>query len=316
MAKKRRKQNERTYVLIMATLLTLAIVGVMALIVVMATNNGKRPPDNEISKAESIPSVGEMSNVDESKSEISGGEEISHADTSDTSSEEPPHVDYETRVGKKYQIDISKYLQYIEPADAEKYTYLVNLSHPISVDYIPEDLVVSQYTRKDGRDGQQLVRTVEKAHEAFMSEAALNGINNVTITSAYRSAKYQDYLFNLYTQQEMDANPSLTREQAEAIVITYSMRPGCSEHQTGLCLDIHNLGSASQAFGDTPEAKWMAENCYRFGFILRYPSDKEAITKVEYEPWHFRFVGREAATVMHEKGMCLEEYTEYMSAQD
>ena len=71
---------------------------------------------------------------------------------------------------------------------------------------------------------------------------------------------------------------------------------------------MHNLGAADTAFGDTSEAKWLAENAHRFGFILRYPADKTGITGVQYEPWHFRFVGREAATEIYEQGLCLEEY--------
>ena len=218
--------------------------------------------------------------------------------------------DYEKRAGKRYAIDISKYLKYIEPGDG--YLTLVNLQNPLPMDYVPADLVVSDYTRKDGRDGQKLVETAAKALEALMKEAAAYGITDVTITSGYRSASYQKSLFNSYVEKEMKNNSKLTREQAEQVVLTYSMKPGCSEHQTGLCCDMHNLSSAQQKFGSTEAGKWLAENCWRFGFILRYPADKEDITGVKWEPWHFRFVGREAATRMHEKNMCLEEYAEYL----
>ena len=219
-------------------------------------------------------------------------------------------TDYEKRAGKKYAIDISPYLKYIEPGNG--YLTLVNLNNPLSLDYVPSNLVVSDYTRKDGRDGQKLVETAAKALEALMKEAAYYGITDVTITSAYRSASYQKSLFNSYVEKEMKNDSKLTREQAEQVVLTYSMKPGCSEHQTGLCCDMHNLSSAQQKFGSTEAGKWLAENCWRFGFILRYPADKEDITGVKWEPWHFRFVGREAATQMHEKNMCLEEYTEYL----
>lgn len=224
----------------------------------------------------------------------------------DEPSEPEVSVDYETEIGIKYMIDITDYLQYIEPS--EDYSYLVNLKNPIPISYVPENMVVSQYMRKDGRADQKLVYTAEMALRALMAEAALNGIDDVTITSAYRSGEYQEYLFNLYTDQEMKKNPSLTREEAEAITLTYSMKPGCSEHQTGLCLDMHNQGSATQAFGKTEAAKWLAANSYRFGFILRYPQDKVDVTGVEWEPWHFRFVGRSVATYMYQNNLCLEEY--------
>jgi D-alanyl-D-alanine carboxypeptidase len=89
--------------------------------------------------------------------------------------------------------------------------------------------------------------------------------------------------------------------------------PGISEHQSGLCIDMHNLPAASTAFGGTKEADWLAENAHKFGYILRYPKNKVSVTKINYEPWHFRYVGRYHATKMYELDMCLEEYIEYIN---
>ncbi len=89
--------------------------------------------------------------------------------------------------------------------------------------------------------------------------------------------------------------------------------PGCmSEHTTGLALDIlsENHETANDAYGETPEGRWLVENAHRYGFILRYPEGKEHITGVIYEPWHYRYVGVEAATEIWERGICLEEYLE------
>lgn len=231
----------------------------------------------------------------------------------ETSSSEPEviEVDYETRVGKEYKIDISKYLEYIEPEDDTEFTKLVNPQNTLASDYVPEDLTDCQYTRQDGRATQKLRRNAAMALQAFLGEAKEYGVTNVTVTSAYRSYDYQNYLFNLYCDQHQ--YKFKTREECEKYVLTFSTKPGTSEHQSGLCLDMHNLPSAEESFANTEEAKWLADNCYRFGFILRYPKDKTDITKITYEPWHFRFVGREAATVMHEKNMCLEEYTEWLA---
>lgn len=223
---------------------------------------------------------------------------------------EPPKPNYEERVGKEYKIDITEYLEYIEPKDKDEFVFLVNPTHTLASDFVPNDLVDSIYTRKDGRATQQLRINAAKALEAFLAEGKLNGVNNITITSAYRSYSYQDYLFNLYCEQNQ--HKFATREECEEYVLTFSTKPGTSEHQSGLCMDMHNLPSASEEFAKTPEAQWLAENCYRFGFILRYPEDKTDITKIIYEPWHFRFVGREAATKMNELGMCLEEYIDYL----
>ncbi len=99
-----------------------------------------------------------------------------------------------------------------------------------------------------------------------------------------------------------------TNDEATAHVLTYSTKPGTSEHQTGLCCDMHNLSQTTSAFDNTAEAKWLAANAHRFGFILRYPEGKQHITGIKHESWHFRFVGRDAATEMFEKGLTLEEY--------
>ncbi len=222
---------------------------------------------------------------------------------------EPEPIPYEQRVGKDYQIDITEYLQYIEP-ETDEYLFLVDPNHKLGEDYEPDDLVDCGITRKDGRATQKLRLYAAKSLQAMMKEAALNGVTNVTATSAYRSYSYQDYLFNLYCEQNQAS--FATREECEKYVLTFSTKPGTSEHQSGLSLDMHNLPSAQQSFASKPEAKWLAENCYRFGFILRYPKDKQDITNIIYEPWHFRYVGREHATVMHEKNMCLEEYMQYL----
>lgn len=226
--------------------------------------------------------------------------------------EPKPEPTYEERVGKEYAIDIEPYLEYIEPEDKYEYVFLVNPTHTLASDYVPEDLTDCGHTRKDGRATQKMRLAAAKALQAFLAEGKKTGkVTNVTVTSAYRSYAYQNQLFTQYFNRDWATGKYATKEECEKHVLTYSTKPGTSEHQSGLCCDMHNIPSAEQYFAQKPEAKWLAENCYRFGFILRYPEDKQDITKIIYEPWHFRFVGRDAATEMHEKGMCLEEYIEY-----
>ncbi|MBQ7288694.1 MAG: M15 family metallopeptidase [Clostridia bacterium] len=219
-----------------------------------------------------------------------------------------PMAKYAAYDDTAYAIDVSEYLQYIEPK-SDEYLFLVNPEHPLAADDVPSDLVDCIHTRKDGRKTQQLRLYAAKALEAFLAEGqALGKVDNVSVTSAYRSYSYQDYLFNHYCEQHQ--SKFATREECEKYVLTFSTRPGTSEHQSGLSLDMHNLGSANSAFAKEPEAKWLAENCYRFGFILRYPDGKTDITGIKYEPWHFRYVGRYHATRMQELGLCLDEYIE------
>ncbi len=114
------------------------------------------------------------------------------------------------------------------------------------------------------------------------------------MTSGYRSYYDQQYIYNGYVKRD-------GQEEAD----TYSARPGHSEHQTGLAYDLNDL---TWDFGETPEGIWVAENCHKYGFILRYPAGKEDITGYKYEPWHIRYVGVEKATEIYESGLCLEEF--------
>lgn len=217
-------------------------------------------------------------------------------------------LSYEERVGVDYKNDISEFLEYIEPENKYEYVFLVNPANTLDADYIPDDLTDCGHTRNDGRAVQKLRLAAAKALQAFLAEGKQYGVDDVSVTSAYRSYEYQDYLFNVYFDRDWASGRFSTKEECEKHVLTYSTKPGTSEHQSGLCLDMHNLPSAEESFGSTKEAKWLAENCYRFGFILRYPEGKTDITGITYEPWHFRFVGREAATEMHSLGLTLDEY--------
>ena len=104
------------------------------------------------------------------------------------------------------------------------------------------------------------------------------------------------------------ASQGIGAEIAKRLAKEWVALPGTSEHQSGLCCDLHNLPSASQAFANTEEYRWLLQNCAKFGFILRYPKDKTDITKIMFEPWHYRYVGRYHAQIIMSEGLCLEEY--------
>lgn len=226
-----------------------------------------------------------------------------------------PSLPEDTDIGEMTDLefvnDLSEYEQYMNPEDRDAYLILVNKTNTINADSIPEDLTPVENTRTD-RAKEQMAETAEKALEALFKEMYSAGYTDVTVTSAYRSYNKQVSLFNTYLNREMSRDPSLTEAEAKEIVLTYSAYPGTSEHQTGLCCDMHNLGAADVAFANKEAYTWLRENCYKFGFILRYPEDKVDITGYSFEPWHYRFVGRYHATRMNSLGMCLEEYIEYL----
>lgn len=204
--------------------------------------------------------------------------------------------------------DISDYEQYMNPEDRDGYLILVNKTNLIDSTYEPDDLRDLADTRSD-RSARQMRYTAAMALEAMYIEMRAAGYTDVSVTSAYRPYSEQNYLYNLYTEQEMAAH-GYSLDEAHKVVDTYSAAPGTSEHQTGLCCDMHNLPAADQAFAREEVYNWLTENAWKFGFILRFPEDKEDITTYEFEPWHYRFVGRYHAQKIHNFGLCLEEYLE------
>ena len=118
--------------------------------------------------------------------------------------------------------------------------------------------------------------------------------------SAYRSYESQKNVYNNRVKNQ-------GKESADA----YVAKPGFSEHQTGLCIDITNK---DRYFVEgTEEVEWLKENCSKFGFIIRYPKDKKDVTGIEYEPWHIRYVGKDVAKYISDNGITLEEYLEKQS---
>ena len=211
--------------------------------------------------------------------------------------------------------DLSAYEEYMVPEDDAEYLILVNTSHPLDGSFIPADLVDVTNTRQDGRETARLRMCAEKALEAMFIEMRADGITDMSVTSGYRSFGDQDVLHNNYINEELAADPSLTWEAAKAKVLTYSSEAGTSEHQTGLCVDMHNLDSADASFSGTVAYRWLRDNAWKFGFIERYPQGKTDVTGVTYEPWHWRFVGRAAAEKMASTGECLEEYAAHETAE-
>jgi D-alanyl-D-alanine carboxypeptidase len=169
---------------------------------------------------------------------------------------------------------------------------VVNKLRPLQpLGYAPADLV-------DVGGGLQLRTEAAQAIEALRAEAAAAGLD-VAVQSAYRPFERQEGLFG----NSMARFGVAGAEQRSA-------RPGFSEHQTGLAVDVGGGGcDIERCFGDTAEGRWVAANAHRTGFLVRYPAGSEPITGYQYEPWHLRYVGPELATEMHETGVAtLEEF--------
>ena len=176
---------------------------------------------------------------------------------------------------------------------------LVNAAHPL-----PEDFAVVTETLKSGKsfDARAIGALTEMINACWA-----DGLQPL-VCSAYRSVDDQTALF----QEQLDRllASGLSYDEARAAAAQEIAVPGTSEHSLGLAADIcalsyQNLDSAQ---ADTEEQKWLMAHCAEYGFILRYPKDKQEITGIIFEPWHYRYVGKEAAQVITEEGLCLEEY--------
>ena len=178
---------------------------------------------------------------------------------------------------------------------------LVNKYYLLDSSYAPDDLVTISQTYSWGEAGSQKVREV--AYSAFLDmwNAANEEGYYLMVSSSYRSYAEQEEVYNNYKNSS-----------GERYADSIAARPGSSEHQTGLTLDIFSRTNTNrETFKDSAEAKWLAENSYKFGFILRYPEDKVDITGYTYEAWHFRYVGEEIATYIYEHDITFEEYYAY-----
>ena len=178
---------------------------------------------------------------------------------------------------------------------------VINKEHALPEDFEPMDLIVPDVRFPFAEDDpkKQMRAPAAQALEELFRAAEEEG-HYLFAQSGYRSYQRQAFLFENYSAKhgEEEANK-------------FSARPGESEHQTGLTMDITSEAVNYQLtvdFGNTPEGKWVAENAHKFGFIIRYPEGKEDITKYQYEPWHLRYVGVRAATEMKENDLTLEEY--------
>lgn len=192
-------------------------------------------------------------------------------DTSDVK-----HTDEQTQESSTEEIDSNHKTEIIDGRTYIDGILIVNKSYPLPSSYDPG-----------------MNKEVSAAFEKMQAAASDDGLF-LYILSGYRSYSEQQYQYNVHVKNK-------GKKYADKV----SARPGYSEHQSGLCMDIN---STEDSFSDTKEAAWLAKNCTKFGFIIRFPKDKEEQTGYNYEPWHIRYVGVQNAQKIAESGLCLEEY--------
>ena len=177
---------------------------------------------------------------------------------------------------------------------------IVNKYHNLTEEYIGPNLVKTSASYSYANNSLN-----EEAYTAFKEladEAKLAGYT-IVIVSSYRDFKYQQEMWD-------DYKASFGTKKADA----YVARAGHSEHQTGYAVDVGDFYDTNDKFGDTEAFTWMMTNCQKYGFILRYPEDKENITGYAYEPWHYRYVGKEMARKISAENITFDEYYEFYLA--
>lgn len=171
-----------------------------------------------------------------------------------------------------------------------------------------ENLLAQDFTVELGSvDGKKVDARIAEVTKKLCSDAAADGVN-IYVQSSYRTVEKQTSLFENKVNSIM--SPDKTREEAEAVAAMTVARPLTSEHHLGLAIDFlsSEFPEMEEPFENTAAFTWMTENAWKYGFILRYPKGFTEITGVNYEPWHWRFVGVKAAYEIREAGTCLETY--------
>lgn len=203
-------------------------------------------------------------------------------------------------VPKTTQNDFNKSL--LSLTDPASNWVVVNKQHALNPKtYVPADLVFPSVSQRvPGNESMQLRKETATSLESMFAAAAADGVA-ITLSSGYRSYTYQVSLYNGYVASQGQENAD-----------TQSARPGYSEHQTGLAVDLEPADRSCElelCFGDTAAGKWLALHAYKYGFIIRYVADKQDITGYAPEPWHFRYVGTELSNEMHRTNVStLEEF--------
>ena len=272
------------------------IIGILvALIVVVASMTAVTLVKNKdgLKKGETSSSLDSSSSSSNAASSESGKAES----TGEKLSVENNITSAQTTMEKKSEPKRSESGRIIVDVDSVPWNLLVvNMEREIPEGYDPE-------TKEILDTGYELDARVTPYYEKMYQAGKKDGVT-LTPFSGHRSYERQRINYNNLTETYM-ARYGLDRKAAAKKAATVILPPGTSEHNIGLAMDICNT---YDSFANTDEYAWLMKNAYKYGFILRYPKEKEDVTGIVYEPWHWRFVGVEYAKKIKDSGLCLEEY--------
>lgn len=278
----RKERARRRRIITITVTAVVAVVIIVAAALLIKSCAGKKNTDTADNNAisETTQNVNNNSNNSVSSTQAESSENKSAEAATDNAS------DGKEKTSKGFTIETRNGATYIDG-------YLIaNKTYALPSTFIPENPEVPV---TEARSNTSLDKDLMTAFRKMQADATAKGLN-IYIASGYRSYDYQVSLYNRYVAND-----------GKAAADTYSSRPGNSEHQTGLCFDLNSI---EDSFQYTNEGKWINDNCYKYGFCIRFPKGKDAYTGYQYESWHLRYVGEELAEKLYNNGdwISLEEY--------
>lgn len=288
--KKLKTKNFLVFIIIIILIITSIIYGINK----SKNNNTSSKESNKIESKDKIDNTKELTELEKAKKDLDYYKDEYENDYKEYREKNKDLSIEKVITNVNIGLNYDYYTHTKATKDLNTNTILVNKYNYLTEDYVPENLQTV-----DKKYSSKTLQLVDYAKDAFeeLSEAASKENYTVLAMSSYRSYQYQYNLYNRY----------VSTDGVEA-ADTYSARPGYSEHQTGLAVDVYNGKEDFTNFEKTKEYNWMQDNAYKYGFILRFPKDKVLETGYQYESWHYRYVGKEIAKYIHDNNLCFEEY--------
>lgn len=280
MSRKERARRRRIITITVTAVVAVVIIVAAALLIKSCAGKKNTAASDNNVISETTQNVNNNSNNSVSSTQAESTENKSTEAATDNAS------DGKEKTSKGFTIETRNGATYIDG-------YLIaNKTYALPSTFIPENPEVPV---TEARSNTSLDKDLMTAFRKMQADATAKGLN-IYIASGYRSYDYQVSLYNRYVAND-----------GKAAADTYSSRPGNSEHQTGLCFDLNSI---EDSFQYTNEGKWINDNCYKYGFCIRFPKGKDAYTGYQYESWHLRYVGEELAEKLYNNGdwISLEEY--------
>lgn len=306
--KTKKKSDEKMWIYAVIAVVTVLVV--FALIKIL----GKKPQtvdpagSSDVSLTVSVPSTEQSDASDGTEASDAGSGKSTESKDETSKAQSGGQSDSGSQGGSSQSPSSSKsngdYINYTVSGAAEAdqwYLQIASVAHPL-----PEGFVQPSTTVIDDI-GREIDSRIVGAYRDLVNAAKADGLIIYPI-SGFRPHSTQVSLFNARVEQAR--NDGYADPEAEAA--RHVAKPGTSEHELGLAVDFNSVDESY--FRNTAEAKWLAAHCAEYGFVIRYPEDKESVTGIIYEPWHLRFVGVKHAKRMNELNMCLEEYCEYIKS--